>query len=824
MKNVSEFRSRRCRTVCFTFLAKFGSNPSQIKKLLKILHYYIVIIALSLCCSFSASANPINPRLLRQSWPARWISHQDDDGKSFGVFHFRKVVSFETLPDSLWLHVSADSRYRLYINGIWVSHGPAAGDVQHWQFETLDVAPYLKKGKNVVTAEVWNLGSERPMAHLSYKTGLILQENDLKSTRGFNTDTSWRVLRNDGYTIMSQWSSGTDIGGAEMINFANYPNDWNAAELNSNLGWQKAKTGSRGDTKWSVSNRPGRLLVPRTIPPMRLENIRFVSVRQSKGVTIKENSLQKKATIIIPANTKVEWLIDQQELTNAYPVLHLDKGKDAEVHIAYAEALYDESYRKGNRNDIEGKNFIGYQDGVKASGVKVSYMPLWFRTFRFVKITIQTKAEPLEITDLYAIKTEYPFDYNAKFKSDDTFLDSLLQVGWRTAKLCAMETYMDCPYYERLQYIGDTRIQGLVSLYNSGDDRLLRQALRQFDQSRMAEGVTLSRYPTNYDQQIPPFSLWWVGMVHDYWMYRGDKPFIKELLPGVRQVISFFEGYQQNDGGLGEMPYWNFTDWANNKGWVFGAPPNAQTGNSALMDLQLLWAYQVAAQLESELGLPALGDSYKAKITQLKATIKQKYWSAERGLFADEDTKQLYSQHANVLAILTGLVEKNDAKLLMDKVLADSSLAQTTIYFKYYQMLALKKVGYADRYLDQLGLWRKHINSGLTTWAEITDTETTRSDCHAWGASPNIELYRMVLGIDSDAPGFSRVKIEPALGKLKKASGTIPHPKGPLSVSYLQKGLKWEIEVMLPEGVTGNLIWKGKSHELKPGQRNSFTL
>lgn len=67
-------------------------------------------------------------------------------------------------------------------------------------------------------------------------------------------------------------------------------------------------------------------------------------------------------------------------------------------------------------------------------------------------------------------------------------------------------------------------------------------------------------------------------------------------------------------------------------------------------------------------------------------------------------------------------------------------------------MLALKKVGYGNRYLNQLAVWHEHIASGLSTWAEISDTHSTRSDCHAWGASPNIELYRIVLGIDTDAP------------------------------------------------------------------------
>lgn len=177
-----------------------------------------------------------------------------------------------------------------------------------------------------------------------------------------------------------------------------------------------------------------------------------------------------------------------------------------------------------------------------------------------------------------------------------------------------------------------------------------------------------------------------------------------------------------------------------------------------------------------------------------------------------------------MLAILTGLVEGKEAQLVMEKILSDTSLAKTTIYFRYYQMLALKKVGFADRYLDQLSIWKTHLNNGLTTWAEISDTQTTRSDCHAWGASPNIELFRIVLGIESNAPGFSSVRIAPALGKLQNAGGTIPHPNGNLTVSYRKIREKLSIAIKLPENVEGDFIWQDKTYVLKPGAVNNFVL
>ena len=89
-------------------------------------------------------------------------------------------------------------------------------------------------------------------------------------------------------------------------------------------------------------------------------------------------------------------------------------------------------------------------------------------------------------------------------------------------------------------------------------------------------------------------------------------------------------------------------------------------------------------------------------------------------------------------------------------MLADTSLAPASIYFKFYLHQALTKAGLGNDYMSWLGKWRENMDLGLTTWAETSDVNTSRSDCHAWGLSPNIEFFRTILGIDSDAPGFQK--------------------------------------------------------------------
>ena len=132
---------------------------------------------------------------------------------------------------------------------------------------------------------------------------------------------------------------------------------------------------------------------------------------------------------------------------------------------------------------------------------------------------------------------------------------------------------------------------------------------------------------------------------------------------------------------------------------------------------------------------------------------------------------------------------------------------------------ALAKVGEGDRYLDQLDDWRGMLANGLTTFAEVVDRpgQPSRSDCHAWSASPNIELMRTVLGVDSAAPGFSRVVVRPHLGALKFVEGAVPHPQGLIEVRVEAGG---NVSVTTP--VDGEFLWRGARRELHAGA-NRFT-
>ncbi|MGN1221564.1 MAG: alpha-L-rhamnosidase C-terminal domain-containing protein [Candidatus Cryptobacteroides sp.] len=765
-------------------------------------------------------------------WNAFWIECPGADPTGYGVYYFRKDLNLEAVPEQFNIRITAEQRYKLFVNGKLVSVGPARSlDAAHWNYTTLDLAPYLAAGKNIVGVQVWTMGPHSPESEITLHGGLLIQGEGASSV--LNTDQTWKAIKDEAYSPLKVNIPGFNaLDASDRVDMNKTVTGWLDAD-DSKVAWANAKPFNLGLPKFTNSGTGtydgNHMLQASILPEMELTDTRLACVRIDGGLAIPENFLKERTKVIIPANSSVDILLDNKVLTNAYPHLYFSAGKDADIKLTFSESLYDdaEATRKGNRNDVEGKFFKGRTDEVISNGEKDQHFTtLSWRTYRYVRLEIQTFGQPLEINDIYGTFVGYPFKLNASIDTDNQEIKDILEIGWRTQRLCTIETYFDCPAYEQLMYLGDTRIQALITLFNSGDDRMVRNYLIQSDLSRDADGITTAHTPLGgrgARQIITPYALNYIYAISDFLRYADDEAFVEELMVGAQQIIRYFQRHQQADGRLYKLPGWSFSDWVDFEGWSNGTAQRGADGCSSLMDLQLLYAYQKMAELEAHFGNTGLSEKYSHKAEQLAQAINDSYWSAEKGLYADRAEKDHFSQHANSLAILCGLADGEKAVEIARKILEDKSLAPCSVYYKYYLHEALITAGLGDEYMNWLGIWRENIAQGLTTWAETSNLVTTRSDCHAWGASPNIEFYRTILGIDSASAGFKSVKIEPHLGDIQKIGGKIPHPQGEISVSYkrTKKGIK--ATVILPEKVDGSFVWKGKTANLKGG-KNSIEL
>lgn len=470
---------------------------------------FLLFTFLTVTLTYATSAlAQLPPEARAGLWKAQWITSPSAPQRDIVVLHFRKVIEIPRAPEHFVVHVSADSQFILCVNQHEVGRGPARSDLAHWKYETYDLSAFLRPGRNEIAATVWSLGVSTG-AQISDRTAFVLR-GDSSEESVADTDTSWEVEEDKGVQTLP---TPPDIRRfyyvaepAERIDGSLFDWFWNDAA--SRGKWEKAAPIGNASERGAVLQNNNWQLMPNSLPAMQMELTPVGRVVRASGVEPPANF--PGAGFEIPTHATVSLLLDQSHLTTAYPELTVSGGAKSTIRLTYAEALVDSQGVKGNRNEIAGKHIVGIFDEFLPDGSeKRPFVPLAWRTWRYLQLDVNTADQPLRIEDLRSWFTAFPFEERARFQSDEPALSQIWQIGWRTARLDAHDTYMDTPYWERMQYIGDTRIQALISYSVAGDDRLARQAIQAFDDSRISDGITRSRYPSSVTQIIPTFSLLW---------------------------------------------------------------------------------------------------------------------------------------------------------------------------------------------------------------------------------------------------------------------------------------------------------------------------
>jgi len=766
-------------------------------------------------------------------WPARWVSCPDLADPPF-VSAYR--LSFAVAePTTVRTHVTADERYELFLDGQRLGRGPERGDPQYWFFETydLDLAP----GEHVLVARVWSLGRGAPTAQMTVRPGFLLAAEppftDLLSTG----TTSWTCQRLRGYEFLDPgvaWGTGARL----CIDAAAFA--WN---FQRGLGpdWHPVQVDLFGcGAVGAYDFGSEHLLRPALLPPMieeprSLGQVRHVSAPMTAEVqripicqadhlmetTVWQQLLLGENRITIPPGTIRRVLIDLQDYTTGFLELVTSDGAGSQVRLHWAEALYigltttrQHHSPKGNRDEIEGKFFYGIGDlFLPDGGLNRHFTTLWWEAGRYIELVVQTADQPLVIERLGLCETRYPLTIRGRFVSDDPRLATVFSLGLRALQMCAHETYLDCPYYEQLMYVGDARLQALTTYALSNDDRLPRKAIMLFDVSRQTSGLTRSQYPSRVTLLIAPFSLWWVGMVHDYALWRDDPVFVQARLSGVRAVLDYFHGRRNADGLLAGLEGWNFTDWVPE--WHKGVPPDGVEGVSGILNAQFVLVLHQAAELEAHFGEPELAVRNRRTAAEIGQAFRSRFWDEARGLFADDLAHLHFSEHAQCLALLGGVVDPPVREQLVDRLRTTTDLARTSMYFSHYLLEMYRLQGDATALFDRLEEWFTLAPSGFRTTRE--EPEPSRSDCHAWGAHPLYHFAATILGVRPAEFGFRSVQIAPLLGPLTDVAGTVPHPRGDITVALRVEGDCLAGTVTLPDRTTGRLQWAGRSLDLQPG-------
>ena len=755
----------------------------------------------------------------------------------YQVRRFRRTFDRGDLgPTGAVVHVSADSRYLFYCNGTLVGRGPAKGDVNHHFYETFDLTPLLRPGRNVLAALVLDMSRVAhrpallgaPCSVLTYAGGFVLDGGEL------STNARWRVAIDTAHRFQNENTTFEGYQGYfEHCVARQIPQGWTEPEFDDSA-WAAATVlyrAERLEDRRDPASPYG--LVPRMIPMLAEETgARFHDVFAPGGgepppgwrelvdapaAGSAREPARPAHVVEVPPHSSLDVIFDVGELTTAFPLLETAGGAGSVVCLTYAEALRlpwdtpgamllgrkqslanlashyaDES--SGWTFDRRGR-ISGWCDLWEPAGRDAeSFEPLHWRAFRYVGLRITTAGAPLRIRRFVHRFTAYPYALAGEFACSDPRLDRIWHVALRTMQLCSHETFEDCPYYEQMQYAGDTMITAKIGMLAAGDYRLTRQALHHFDWSRLSDGLTQSRFPSRLVQVIPSWSLHWITNLRDYVYCSGDRATVAELLPGVRAVLDWFRRHGDADGLPAKLPYWNITDWC--PWWPRGVVPGADAGATCIISAQYIVALAEAADLCRLAGRPDDADRLAAEAELLRPALHRRFWSEAEGLYFDRPGGPELSQYGNAWAIVCGAAGPREQARMLTRFPHDPKLAPGSFFWWHAGFRALALAGAYERMPECLGPWHEMVAYGLSTFVE--ENSYWRSLCHAWSAHPALEFLTRILGVAPREPGFAAIDVVPHRCGLDHARGTVCTPRGPVRIAWTVAGGVFRLEGSAP--------------------------
>ena len=765
---------------------------------------------------------------MQQSRNTNWIwteEYMAEDRQRPVMILFRKKVELPGKPVRAKLQMTADTRYKLYVNGALVEAGPAKGDSHIWYVDTLDLTEYLRAGINVIAAEVLRYPAEGKAGnHSMFRTALpgLYVKGTAESAEGdvteLSADASWKCRRDRNITFPREEERFAPL----MIheNAAGDPgtNGWKMPAYDDST-WKKARLYSRSEV--SPASSPD-WMTPRRIPFLYRRERQFRNIYDcsagAEAAAAWEQMIHAGKKLLIPAGSELTIVLDAGEEMTGYLRLLLSGGGGAKIELLESEAYVishrmkpQEKVIKGNRLDKINGHLEGYTDHYTVAGYGTEnspeqYEPFWFRTFRFVQLRIRTGEAALLIHAFDYQETGYPLEVQTKVETSDASLSEIWEISERTLRRCMHETYEDCPFYEQLQYAMDTRSQILYTYSVAADDRLARNAMDDFSRAQRADGLLNCCYPDMNTNVIPGFSVYYILMVHDHMMYFGDRKLVREALPVIERILNFFDdhltenGLVEKIGGmLDKSPYWSFIDWAADWNPISGMPPAGKKGPITMESLLYILGLQKAAELSAYIGRRDTAGEYRKRAQAVQKAVRS-FCMLKNGMVTDGPGSRDVSQHCQVFGILTDTLSAEEGrKNLLATVRDRNRYTQCTVAMSLYLFRALERTDlydWTDHYWD---VWRQMIANGCTTCVEAEDY--SRSECHAWGALSLYELPSVVLGVRPAEPGYQAVSIRPVPGYLKSASGTVITPRGRVEVSWEKRNGELKLNYHVPKGL-----------------------
>ena len=688
----------------------------------------------------------------KNDWEAKWIWDKENLTEKNTWMCFSKKVSLDRVPEELVAHISADSKYWLYINGETVvfegsvKRGPSKNG---GYFDSIDISPFLKKGENSICALVWFWDNETSYSYSSSGQGGFIFEA-INDDVAITSDNSWKAKRNPAYIDSALYPPNYRLpeysiyfdAGEDMGDWLNVAYDTSS--------WENA-------TEYAVGGEGvyGKLY-PRGIPFLKDYGLKdYENSKDYENYTV-DKTFGEKITVDIPYNAQLT------------PYLKIKAPAGKKIRIT-------------TENTLIGAVSTTY---ITKEGEQEFEALGWFNgehiTYKIPK--------GVTIVSLKYRETGYDSSFSGDFKCDDEFLNSLWQKSLRTLYVTMRDNFMDCPDRERAQWWGDVTSEMIMTMYSlDSNSYLLYQKgveamISHVDDTKVLQTVV----PISGDYfELPVQQLAGIVGFYTYYEYTGDKAFVEKVYDASIDYLKLWE-IGENNLVVHREGSWDWPDW----------------GKKADMTaIENAWVYYALSATEKMAGVLGRTEDISF-ITERKATISKGYkalWTEEG--FLSEDAKKP-DDRANALAVLSGLADEEQYDTITSVL---KTTKNSSPYMEYHVLEALCKMGEYEAAKDRI----KERYEGMmcedysTLWEFWESWQGTMN--HAWSGGPLVIMSKHFAGITPLEAGYEKVKIDPQYTLSDTMSCTVPSVKGLITLDYETIDGDYIINLTLPQGVKADL-------------------
>ena len=762
---------------------------------------------------------------------ASWIwpdSFQWDNVDCFALF--RTTFSLGRVPRHAPFHITADQSYRMWVNGRPVCRGPARGFQSHWPFDTVDLAPWLKRGKNLIAIRAYNPGRST-YQYITQGVAGLLAAGEWGGVI-VATGKTWKRKRQAGI------ARGTVPSSLQLFSQEHFD------ARKEEPGWEKP---GFDDSGWGVSGEERRwnsppwhsleergipLLAERRIYPVALVGTAaslcapgWRDTRDVVEVRVKEplghGTARGNPRLLRVAATGKEgfrsYLIDFGHTVVGSLALAVKGGHGGEtIDTLHVETIDQAKLVPDVHHPAGCRMAIGSRLVCRTGATDhVFHHPYGFR---YLVLTVRGTTVPISV-GVALDWIGYPLERKGSFTSSDRLLERIWEVSAWTQQCCSLDAYVDTPWREQAQWWGDARVQGWNMFHITGDARLLRRGIHCIASQTTPNGLTYGHAPTMaHGCVLPDFTLIWLLTMWDHYRQTGSPEAFRTHREVADRALEYFAGRIDKKTGLAgyDPRYWLFLDWTD----IF------KDGYPALYNLWLLLALDRTAELNRLVGRGARARELAGRAARLRVALKRLVNA--QGLVADGlkwdgtpvDEASVCTQ---TLAIMTGLAPEREGDMLAKSLLPFireqvKPKISPSAYWITYVFSVLAERGWGTEVVDYIRKYWAPMADHGTTFEGFNPDRGEISHSHAWAAHPVFHLMQTIGGITQDAPGWARIRFDPLfIGD--RGSATVPSPRGPITGGWERGKSGIRVRLSLPRGVAARVELPGLGPVMVRGRK-----